>query len=100
MSEGRTIRDPIHRFIKLNEQETEIIDSEAFQRLRQLRQLAFAYLVYPGATHTRFEHSLGVCHVAGLLANRLKFDNDQKENIQGAAWEMIKKFEAGLPWNG
>jgi hypothetical protein len=67
--ESRAIRDPIHRFITLNEKEAELIDSEAFQRLRHLRQLAFAYLVYPSATHTRFEHSLGVCHVAGLLAS-------------------------------
>jgi HD superfamily phosphohydrolase len=83
--ESRTIRDPIHRFIKLNEQETEIIDSEAFQRLRHLRQLAFAYLVYPGATHTRFEHSLGVCHVAGLLARKLGFDEDQTKLVRLAA---------------
>jgi hypothetical protein len=50
--ESRSIRDPIHRFIKLQEHEAEIVDSEVFQRLRNLRQLAFAYLVYPSATHT------------------------------------------------
>jgi HD superfamily phosphohydrolase len=83
--ESRSIRDPIHRFIKLNEQESEIVDSEAFQRLRHLRQLAFAYLVYPSATHTRFEHSLGVCHVAGLLAGRLGFDQDQTRLVRLAA---------------
>lgn len=83
--EPRKIRDPIHRFIELNEQEREIVDSEAFQRLRHLRQLAFAYLVYPSATHTRFEHSLGVCHVAGLLARRLGFDDDQIKLVRLAA---------------
>ena len=50
-----------------------------------LRQLAFAYLVYPGATHTRFEHSLGVCHVAGLLARKLGFDEDQTKLVRLAA---------------
>ncbi len=85
MPESRSIRDPIHRFIKLNEQEAEIVDSEAFQRLRHLRQLAFAYLVYPSATHTRFEHSLGVCHVAGLLAGKLSFDQDQTRLVRLAA---------------
>jgi HD superfamily phosphohydrolase len=85
MPEGRTIRDPIHRFIELKEQETEIIDSEAFQRLRNLRQLAFAYLVYPSATHTRFEHSLGVCHGAGLLARKLKLTSDETKLVRLAA---------------
>ena len=63
----------------------EIVDSEVFQRLRNLRQLAFAYLVYPSATHTRFEHSLGVCHVAGLLAKKLSFDEDQTRLVRLAA---------------
>lgn len=83
--ESRSIRDPIHRFIKLQEHEAEIVDSEVFQRLRNLRQLAFAYLVYPSATHTRFEHSLGVCHVAGLLVKRLSFDEDQTRLVRLAA---------------
>jgi len=83
--ESRTIRDPIHRFIELNEQEAELMDTRPFQRLRHLRQLAFAYLVYPSATHTRFEHSIGVCHVAGLLARSLQFDPDQTKLVRIAA---------------
>ncbi len=58
------IRDPIHGFVVLNEWEREIIDHPAFQRLRRIRQLGLTEMVYPGATHTRFEHSLGVMHVA------------------------------------
>jgi len=85
VSESRAIRDPIHGFIRLNEQESELVDTRAFQRLRNLRQLALAHLVYPGAMHTRFEHSLGVCHVAGLLADSLKFTEDEKRLVRLAA---------------
>lgn len=59
------IRDPIHGFIRLSEDERRIIDTMPFQRLRNIRQLALTNLVYPGAMHTRFEHSLGVMHLVG-----------------------------------
>jgi uncharacterized protein len=65
------IRDPIHNFIELNEQERDAINSVVFQRLRGIRQLAMTYLVYPGALHTRWEHSLGVCHLAGRVVEEL-----------------------------
>jgi HD superfamily phosphohydrolase len=58
------IRDPIHGFIVINDWEREIINHPVFQRLRRIRQLAWTDMVYPGAMHTRFEHSLGVMHVA------------------------------------
>ena len=54
------IRDPIHGFIELSDDERRIIDSSPFQRLRNIKQLALTYLIYPGAVHTRFEHSIGV----------------------------------------
>lgn len=57
------IRDPIHGFIELSEDEKRIIDTKPFQRLRYIRQLALTYLIYPGANHTRFEHSIGVMHL-------------------------------------
>ena len=53
-------RDPVHGFIEVSEDERKIIDSTPFQRLRNIRQLATTYLVYHGAEHTRFGHSLGV----------------------------------------
>lgn len=56
-------RDPIHGFIEVSELEKKIIDSPSFQRLRNIRQLATTYLVYHGAEHTRFGHSLGVMHL-------------------------------------
>lgn len=58
------IRDPIHGFIQINDWEREIINDPVFQRLRRIKQLAFTDMVYPGACHSRFEHSLGVLHIA------------------------------------
>lgn len=65
------ITDPIHRYIRFSQAEKDVIDSQAFQRLRRIRQLAGAHLVYPSAQHSRFEHSLGAMHVAGLAAESL-----------------------------
>lgn len=61
------IRCPIYGFITVDDWEREIIAQSAFQRLRRIRQLAWTDFVYPGAMHTRFEHSLGVMHMAALL---------------------------------
>lgn len=61
------IRDPIHGFIKLDSEERKVINSRPFQRLRHIHQLALTYLVYPAATHRRFEHSLGVMDLAGRV---------------------------------
>lgn len=58
------IRDPIFGFIVINDWEREIINHPAFQRLRRIRQLSLSDMVFPGSTHSRFEHSLGVMHVA------------------------------------
>ena len=59
------IRDPIHVFVRLDSDERRVLDSGPVQRLRHIHQLAMSYLVYPGATHKRFEHSLGVMELAG-----------------------------------
>jgi putative nucleotidyltransferase with HDIG domain len=68
------IKDSLHGFIEVSEEEEKIIDRPEFQRLRHVRQLALAHLVYPGANHTRFEHSLGTMHIAGKIAKRLGLD--------------------------
>ena len=65
------ITDPIHDFIRLNSTEQKIIDTSVFQRLRRIKQLSGAHLTYPGAQHTRFEHSLGVMHIAGMAGTSL-----------------------------
>jgi len=62
------IKDPVHGYVYITKAEKKVIDSFPVQRLHRLRQLAGAEYVYPGANHTRFEHSIGVMHLAGLLA--------------------------------
>ena len=61
-----SIRDPLWNNIRLDDVARRLIDTPVFQRLRYVRQLGLAYLVYPGATHTRFEHALGAYHLARL----------------------------------
>jgi HD superfamily phosphohydrolase len=61
------IRDPVHTFISLSQAELKVVESSPVQRLRHIHQLALSSLVYPGASHRRFEHSLGVMHVAGQI---------------------------------
>jgi uncharacterized protein len=79
MLDNLEIRDPVHGFIYRDSHERNLIDTKVFQRLRSLHQLALAYLVYPGATHTRFDHSLGAFHVAGGLAKALvQSDSDKR----------------------
>ncbi len=60
------IRDPIHGPIPVTSGEQAVIDSPWFQRLRRIKQLGFAELAFPGATHNRYLHSVGVMHLAGL----------------------------------
>lgn len=62
-------RDPIHGFVEVNKYEKQIIDSLPFQRLRNIKQLAMTYLVFHGAEHTRFGHSLGVMHLVTKAFN-------------------------------
>ncbi|MBE9582185.1 MAG: HD domain-containing protein [Proteobacteria bacterium] len=76
------IRDPIHVFIKLDSQERQVLDSPPFQRLRCIHQLAMTYLVYPGATHRRFEHSLGVMELAGRVYDVLTNPENLTDDIR------------------
>src|SRR5271157_1578517 len=61
------IKDPVHGYVYITEEERDLIDSYPVQRLHRLRQLAGAEYVYPGANHTRFEHSVGVMYLAGRV---------------------------------
>lgn len=83
------IIDPIHGFVRAFGTEIKIIDNPIFQRLRRIKQLSGAHLTYPGAQHTRFEHSLGVMHIAGQAAQALEekgiFNADDIANIRVAA---------------
>jgi len=66
------VRDPLWNNIRLEPEALAIIDTPAFQRLRYVRQLGHAFLVYPGATHTRFEHALGAYHLACRVTKELE----------------------------
>ena len=83
---SKTIRDPIHGDIKLEGLFLELIEAPEIQRLYNIKQLGFAHLVYPGAHHTRLEHSLGTYHMASKAAEILNFNKDEKEIIACAAF--------------
>jgi len=75
------IRDPIHGFIYLTKEEMAIVDSPLYQRLRRINQDGMTHLVYPGAEHTRFQHSLGVMHLASNI-----FDRIVQKNALESTW--------------
>jgi len=79
----KVIRDPIHDYIELDELALALIETPQMQRLRRIRQLGFSNLVYPGANHTRFEHSLGVYHLAKHLVKQV--DEQQRNELLAAA---------------
>ena len=69
----RQFKDPVHGYIDLDERVVDrVVDTAPFQRLRRVRQLSATHLVYPGATHTRFEHSLGVYHLGRRVFENLR----------------------------
>ena len=74
------IRDPLWNNIRLEPQALAVLDTPAVQRLRYVRQLGHAFLVYPGATHTRFEHALGAYHLARRVVAELG-DVDSEEGL-------------------
>lgn len=79
------VRDPIHGSIGLDDWALPLVDSAVMQRLRRVKQLGTAHLVYPGAHHKRFEHSLGAHHLAGRLAAGLGLDEDGARTVRAAA---------------
>jgi uncharacterized protein len=85
---SRIVRDPMWNTIRLDPVAVRIIDTPAFQRLRYIRQLGFAHLVYPGATHTRFDHALGVYHLA-QTALRILAEKDPRIRAREEGTELI-----------
>lgn len=79
----KVIRDPLWETVHLDPTAVSIVDTAEFQRLRYIRQLGLAHLVYPGATHTRFDHALGVYHLTrtGLLSLR------ERAGVPPEVWE-------------
>ncbi|MBC8369854.1 MAG: HD domain-containing protein [Planctomycetes bacterium] len=74
------IRDPVHGDIPLTKEEMSILDTEEMQRLRNVRQLGATYLIYPGAQHSRFEHSIGTAHLATRMINAINFARDRRDD--------------------
>ncbi|MEM2106966.1 MAG: hypothetical protein QXV46_04040 [Candidatus Bathyarchaeia archaeon] len=80
------IKDPLYGYIRITEQERSIIDTAPVQRLRRIRQLSGAQYAYPAANHTRFEHSLGTMHLAGILADSLpSISQEEKVKVSFAS---------------
>jgi uncharacterized protein len=75
-------RDPIHVFITLDGDERKVVDSRPFQRLRHIHQLATSYFIFSGATHKRFEHSLGVMHLAGQVYDIVTSPNNVHQQVK------------------
>ncbi|ERG88029.1 MAG: HD superfamily phosphohydrolase [halophilic archaeon J07HX5] len=76
------IRDPIHGNIPVSKLEKRLIDTDVMQRLRRIRQVSLSSLVFPGATHTRFSHSLGVMYLAGELADSIGMSDSEYRTVR------------------
>ena len=87
-AKSRVFRDPVHGLIGLHGDDARlgrILDTRAVQRLRRIRQMGFASLVYPGAEHSRFGHALGALHVASRVAAALGLAPDVAQHVKVAA---------------
>jgi HD superfamily phosphohydrolase len=81
----KTIKDSVHDHITVEGVAADLLDTPEVQRLRRVTQLGTASLVYPSANHTRFEHSLGVYHLAGEALAQLGIEGRQSERVRAAA---------------
>ena len=87
------IRDPIHTFVRLDSAERQVLDSRPFQRLRHIHQLALTYLVYPGATHKRFEHSLGVMELASRVFDTVTSHANVTDRVRNRLRQLDNRDE-------
>jgi hypothetical protein len=88
------IHDPLWGTIEISNLEAEILDTPLLQRLKQIHQTGFVYQTFPSARHTRFDHTLGVMHLAGRIAETLgkKFKNfADRKSIQIQGWLLCKE---------
>ena len=82
----KVVLDPVHGYIELDDLVQDLLSTPQVQRLRRVKQLGFSNLVYPGANHTRFEHSLGTMHLASVLTRNLdSVEEDRKTEMKAAA---------------
>jgi len=80
----KIIKDPVHGYVEVPHDFLPLLDSPPVQRLRYVKQLGFSHLVYPGANHTRFEHSLGTMHLAQVLGRRLELSEEEQRLVTAA----------------
>jgi HD superfamily phosphohydrolase len=88
LSQDRVFRDPVHGLIEFKAEDRElasVLGTRAFQRLRRIKQMGFAWLVYPGAEHSRFGHALGAYHLASRLSLQLDLDEQVGRHVKLAA---------------
>lgn len=81
----KIIKDPVHGYVEVDALALRLLDSQRVQRLRHVSQLGFANLVYPGANHTRFEHSLGTMHLASMISRQLGLYQNEIQIVTAAA---------------
>lgn len=86
MAEGyKIIHDPVHGSIRADGVLLDLVESPTFQRLQGVHQLGLAYLVFPGARHTRFDHSIGTAHIADRMADSLDLADRERDRLLAAA---------------
>jgi HD superfamily phosphohydrolase len=82
MAEDKTgFNDPIHGYMEFDPLLVAIIHTPGFQRMKDIKQLGASYWIFPGASHNRFEHSLGTAHLAGMMIERLRDVHKYKDYI-------------------
>ncbi len=81
-NESRALHDPVHGAIYVNELEWLLIQSRPMQRLKGIKQLGLVEVVYPGANHTRFEHSLGTMYMAGIMAKHMGLSSKDVQKVR------------------
>lgn len=81
----KIIKDPVHGYVEVEDYALALLDSPALQRLRYIHQLGFSYLVYPGANHTRFEHSLGTMYLADVASRKFGLSDAERTLVTAAA---------------
>ena len=81
----KIIKDPVHGYVEVPDFALQLLDSPFLQRLRYIKQLGFSYLVYPGANHSRFEHSLGTMYLADIMSRQLGLSPDEHRLVLASA---------------
>ncbi|HPH70410.1 MAG TPA: HD domain-containing protein, partial [Kofleriaceae bacterium] len=87
-SKDRVFRDPVHGLIEFKGEDrplADLLDTHAVQRLRRIKQMGFAWLVYSGAEHSRFGHALGAFCVAQRVTKQLRLDEQLARHVRVAA---------------